>query len=405
MSVFGASTYGDKPYGGRESKYTPIGTTILVYDNTGALKGSYQQGVGKYMGCEFSHDESGCRDFTLFFSDYVNIDKADLIKIFVFDASDCFFTGVVRGVPIRGATDTDYNYVGYGLNDYLIRLNTGDRTYLNKTIGYILLDLLDGKITIDSPIEYVLSDIQAPDITITEIVFNYTEISSALDQLKKLANSTGDDYLCGVDQNGRFKFVPRSEDVKATLIVGAKGRYGIDEYVPEDTAEAKSKLYILRKDGTYYGALSTTEDVDIYEQKIVAPDLSDADIAIWAQGKLWELEQEQRNASVRWVIRDRSPMMLIGDGFLRIICNRPPTKKIIEKKAWYEGYWGSGIWGGEQYTGYTIDDTLKIKEVKYSISDQGAIREIQIGSIKPDMSTDMIDINKEIEILKVSVGV
>ena len=402
---YGDLKYGQGAYGGKTSKYSPVGATLYIYDRFDALKGAYQMGAGQLISCNFKHDEAGCNSFSLQFSGYADIAKSDYVKIYIMDSDDCFFTGVIRSIPIRGSTNQDYVYSGYGFNDYLVRINTGAETYTGETIRDIVEDLITTKVETQCPIIWSGVNVDILDTVITEISFKYVSIFDALDQLKAIANADGNDYRVGVDENGNFMFKARQTETLKTLIVAAAGLYGIKEYNPTDSEEAKSRIYVLKKDGTYYGAYSTTETRDIFEIKLTAPDIDDDDIDAWAAGQLWKLEQEERKAKIKWQIENIKPFKLMADGYLRIICNRPPTVKNISGSAWGAGVWGAGIWGGEQYTGITLDDTLKVKEVEYSIDAAGAIRGIQLGSVPVTLDREMIEINKEIERLKITAGV
>lgn len=406
MGTYGSGIYGYGYYGGAQiqNKFTPVSAYIEVYDKLLNFKNLYQSGVGYFLGCNFTLDDSGCRSFTLMFSDYVEIEKNDIIKIKIFDSSDYFFTGVIRMLPIKGSTKNEFNYSGFGLNDYLIRINTESLSYAGDTIRDIVIDLLDNVIILKSPIKKNLNKIDTLSTIITGITFKYISVSDAFDQLKKIANADGNDYLVGVDREGDFVFKARDTDVRVTLVVGKHGDYGIEKYEPEDSYEAKSKLYVLKKDGTFYDSYSSSENIDLYEIKLTAPDIDDADIDNWAEGQLKELELETRQASIDWQIEKSNPLILEADGSLRIISNIPPKDKTLEGSLFGDGYFGDELFSGEEYSGYDLDDILKIKEVTYQISDIMAFRRIRVGSLPVELDREIIEVNKNIEDLRVSLG-
>jgi len=378
---------------------------VEVYDNIGAYKGTYQSGAGDLIDCIFSHDESGCKGFSLNFATYVDIEKKDIIKIKIFDNDDYFFTGVVRQIPIDGSTKQEYIYSGFGLNDYLVRTNTEIQTYNNKTIRYIVEDLLDNIITLKTPINKNLGKLSALTTTITQINFNYIQINEALDQLRKIANTDGNDYRVGVDREGDFIFIVCDTDIKATLVVGKDGQYGIDEYEPQESYEAKSKLFVLDKDGNFHDTYSSMEDIDIYEQKLTAPDIHVNDIDNWAKGQLYELEVETRQAQVIWKIETENPTILVANGNLRIISNVPPIRKISGDDSFYgQGKYGNGLYGGVGYAGKDLDDELKIVEVTYTIDASNATRTIQLGSLPIELDREILKVRKNIEDLRISIG-
>jgi hypothetical protein len=403
---YGDGIYGSGLYGGLDGVPYPLAPGVIVewYSNTKTYKGAFQSGVGDFLGCDFIISESGPESFTLYFAKSVEILKRDIIKIRLFGSEDYFFSGVVRTVPIDGSTKQEYNYAGFGLYDYITRINTESLSYANKTIAYILEDILDDHITAKSPIEKVASNIDPPNITIVSFEGNYSSASDVIDALLKIANSAGD-YVCGVDQNNAFFFRPRSTEIKVTLAVGKKGIYGIDNYEPEDSYEAASKFFVLDKDGIFVTTITTDEDNDIMEEKITAPDIDNASIIAWANGILAEKEINTRSASIMWPIEKIDPMLLLADGYIRIISNVPPTNTApLNPNPFGSGPFGSGIFGGGQYTGKDIDDTLKIVEVSYTINSSEATRSIQLGSLPPRIEDKVIEIRKNLSDLRVSLG-
>lgn len=403
---YGSRDYGQGIYGGYTETFalSSIPVSIEVYDNTLGRKATYQTGVGKFLGCQFTLDESGPKDFILGFSGFVDIEKTDIIKIKLFGSIDNFFTGVVRETPVDGSTKEGYNYRGYGLNDYLVRLNGGSLSYVNKTIAYILNDLLDNKIITESPITKNASKISPPDITFTSFDSNYSQIPEIISSLLNVANSEGS-YVSGVDENGDFFFCERSEEIKATLRVSKQGKYGIDRYEPEDTFEAKTKYYVLDKDGNYITTAISAEGNDIFEQKITAPDIDNASIAKWADGILAQNEQETRRASVDWKIEEIDPIVLIANGTVRILGSIPPADNAdLIENPYGSGAYGSGIYGGEQPNWQYIDDTLKIKEVTYTLNGNQSIRTIQLGSLPVRFDETINNLRKDITNLRVNLG-
>lgn len=404
---FGSPSYGDKNYGGTQNLYGMSAIPIIVewYSNTLTYKGVFQSGSGNFLGCEFSLDESGCKDFVLFFAQSVGILKKDIIKIKLFNSDDYFFTGVVRETPIDGSTESSYNYVGFGLNDYLVRTNAESLSYANDTIQEILDDLLDTIITSKTPIIKNATKINPPNITIISLEINYNQVDSVLDTLKKIASSDGNEYIVGVDQEGEFFFRPRDTETKVNLVVGKKGIYGIDKYEPNDEYESRTKYFVLDKDGTYITTVSSSEDNDIYEDKITAPDIDNTSIENWAEGLLRINEVNTRRASIQWKIEEVNPLLLIADGRIRILSNIPPiTPTTPNSNPYGSGTYGSGIYGGGQYTGKDLDDLLDVKEVKYILNGGSSVRNIQLGSLPVRLDGEILNVKRDLINLRVSLG-
>ena len=409
MSDYGSGAFTTGPYGGRKQYFSKSGIAVLIehYDNGLGFKGLFQTGVGDFLGCNFTIDESGPRDFILFFSAAVNIEKKDIIKIKIFNSLDYFFTGVIRETPIDGSTKQEYNYTGFGLTDYFVRTNAEVRNYSSKTLYYIVDDILDNVLLPKAPaIIRNDSKIILPDITITSLITNYSQVTEVLRTLKKIAASDGNNYVIGVDASGEFFFKPRSQETIVSLVVGKRGNYGIDNYEPIDEIEQRTKYFVLDKDGNYVTTISSTEDNDIYEDKLTAPDLDNASIILWAQGILTESEIISRSATINWKIEPWDPILLVGDGNIRIMSSIPAeTTEMPEENPYGSGVYGSGLYGGGQFTGIDIIDILRCVEVQYSLTAAQGIRIIQLGSLPIRLEDRIEDVRKELVDLTVSLGV
>lgn len=407
MGTYGAGKYSGGVYGGGQPPIVLPNIPVIVelFDNTLAYKGAFQTGAGDFAGVEFTTDQSGSRDFTLFFGASQNIDKTDIIKIKLFGNENYFFTGVVRTTPIPGSTKSEYNYSGFGLNDYLLRINAESQTFLSKTISEILNSLLDNIIIPKTPIQKNVAKLQPPVLTVSSLTVNYSQMPEVLDALKKLASGTGTEYITGVDETGEFFFLPKSTDIQTTLIVGAKGDNGIPGYEPEDEYEALTKLFVLDDDGILVTTLSSTEDNDLYEEKVLAPKLDNSDIVTWARGILLERETNSRRASVQWKIEESEPTLLLGRGIVRIISNVPPPDTTPpDPNPYGSGVYGSGLYGGGQIEWEQVDDDLEVKEITYTLRDNQSIRTIQLGAVPVRLDEQIKNIRKSQLNLEINLG-
>jgi hypothetical protein len=405
--AFGSRRYGEGVYGGAAAnEFTPcIPVQVWVWTRTGTFKGMYQSGASPLVSIDFTHTERGCGDFTLEFAEVVDIAKSDTIKIKVFDVVEYLFCGVVRSIPILGSTKNSFIYSGFGYNDYLKRLNAGALNYASKTVGYIVGNIVSTIVSARSSIIYNAGKIYDPGITITTFRTNYSSVLDALDALLKIANSTGNEYLYGVDKEGDFFFRPRYSGIIATLVPGRLGNYGIPAYEPEDSSEEITKLFVLKKSGAYWTTLSSTAGNDVYEDKVTGPDIADADLTLWATGILKDKERTIRSASIEWPLFIGSPLVL-ADGWIRIVSTVPPPSQITALgTAFGDSTFGDGYFGGSDYpTYYNIDDTLAIKQIRYSINSQGANRSIDLGAIPLRLENAIVDVNKKTTDLQISLG-
>ena len=411
--MYGRANYGSGPYGETRSAFADLAVAarVMVYDKLGNFKGLFQSGVSTIVSIDFKHEDTGCGEFTLAFSQFVNVAKSDRVKVFLFDSDRCFYTGVVRGVPIEGSTSTVYEYTGFGLNDYFQRINTEYKVYGTTgstgsagSLTEIVLDLLDDVIVVKAPILKSMALIDLPDIDVTYLLCNYVTIDSALSALKTIADSTGTEYNYGVNAQGYFFFKPRSEALRATLLVGKRGPHGIEAYEPSDDEEQRTKLFVLRNDGSLLITLTSGEDNDIYEERLKGPVLDDASLLLYATGYMYQKQRATRSASITWKIEDASPLFVDADGYVRVISSVPPrVNKTMAAYYWGRGAWGSGPWGGEAYEGYDVDDTLAIKSVAYTISSTEATRQLTLGAKPVKLESMIADIYKSLADLEVSV--
>lgn len=405
--TYGSNTYSSGPYGGGTPPIfsTAVPVTIEHFDNTLGYKGAFQTGAGDFSGVQFTVDESGSRDFVLFFASPQDINKTDIIKIKLFNQENYFFTGVIRKTPISGSTKSEYNYTGFGLNDYLVRVNAENQSYSTKTIQEILDNLLDNIVVPKTPIIKNSAKITPPNIVISSFTVNYNQIPDVLDSLRKIANSTGTTYITGVDETGEFFFKEKELDVKTTLVVGSRGENGIAGYEPEDEYQALSKLFILDDNGVLVTTLSTTEDNDIFEEKVLAPQLDNAGIINWGKGILSEKEINRRSAGIIWKIEEQEPLQLLGQGSIRIISNVPPENFVLPSPNPYgSGLYGSGLYGGGQSTWGAVDDTLQVMEVTYVLNGSESTRSITLGALPVELERQINELRKKRIELEINLG-
>lgn len=405
-TAYGRARYGAGAYGGRALPPADLSRAAMieVVDPSGAPKAFFQTGAGVLLAVNFSLDECGCKDFSLSFSRGVNISERDRVAIRLFDGDDYFFRGVVRAVPIAGSTKREFTYGGFGLNDYLGRVLTGDLSYAGDPVAEILADLA-AILTAETPVGYNPGKVVLnTDITVTGTAFHFETLKDALKTLQDIQNSDGGDYVYGVDQDGEFFFRPRSAALVTTLVVGKRGRHGITAYEPDDANEARSQLVVLRKDGTYFATYTSAEDLDVWQEKVTGPDLADADLDLWARGQLLVKERETRQATVTWEIERARPTLLVADGTLRVISQVPPVVLAPGSSLFGAGLFGAGLFGGHVYDGQLVDDTLAVKGVAYAVAAEGATRTVQLGAVPVSLDRDMIEIHKDVQALRTSLG-
>lgn len=85
------------------------------------------------------------------------------------------------------------------------------RAYLNKTAGYIVADILANELASEA----ITAGTVSAGATISKIIFDWTRVSDALDELAKLSN-----YIWYVDPDSLLYFIPRTFDT-GTAATGA----------------------------------------------------------------------------------------------------------------------------------------------------------------------------------------
>lgn len=406
--LYGRTAYGAGPYGrGAPSFPVNVPVQVWVWDKNNNFRCMFQSGSSPLASISFTHNERGCGAVSLSFAEAVSIQKDDRVKISLFNSDQYFYTGAIRNVPILGSTKKGYEYTGFGFNDYFQRLNTGSLNYASETIETIVVDVAENILAANSPVQFLVDNIDCPNITLDSVVANYSTIGELFDALIKIANSTGVEYMVGVDKDGFFFFRPRSSAVVAFLTVGTSGPYSIQSYEPEDSNEARTRIILLDKDGMYIDTLNSTEDNEIWEEKVTAPDISDADALLWAQGILAEKERTTRSASIQWKIEGYYPDVIVADGWMRILSAKPPAHQIMVAGTGFgAGMFGAGLFGGGPLSEWQIiDDTLAVKEIKYQISNKAATRSIELGAIPLRLEDSIVNVDRKLADLKISLGV
>lgn len=385
----------------------PVMVDVLVYDRNGVFKRLYSSGSSSLAGAEFTLGANGCGAFSLQFGDFVDILKADKVKIRLRDNATVFHMGVVRSVPIPGSTSQDFTYSGYGLNDYFSRINAGHLSFAGQSLTAVVTWLVDYVIAPNSVITKDPAKISLPPFTIGSLDMNYPPVRDALEALKRIADSSGTEHNYGVDEEGEFFFLPRDPATVATLVVGKDGPSGIDSYEPVDEQGQRTRVYVLRRDGSYFATLNGSAGADIYQEKLTGPDLGDDDLTLWATGYLYGMQRELRSAEVEWPLDPADALpMLAADGFVRVISNRPPAEGVTQgTHNWGDGNWGDGVWGGDASAGYNLDDLLALKEITYSVSESGVSRTLSLGTVPPRMEAVVAGAYRKIAGLELTLGV
>jgi hypothetical protein len=118
-----------------------------------------------------------------------------------------WFTGLLVYEPDQGRRDVQYEYVGKGFWDYTERI-TINKLYENKTLLFILDDIISNELVPNSRIVYNPNLINPPDLTVTKLEINDKTIEKALIKVLKYANNDylNAQYRMGVNKNKEIFF-------------------------------------------------------------------------------------------------------------------------------------------------------------------------------------------------------
>jgi hypothetical protein len=147
----------------------------------------------------------GLESFDFELSRNIDIPFNNQMEIRVFVFGNHWFSGELLYNPDQDTRNVKFKYEGKGYSHYFKDI-TVNELYENKTLKYIIEDLLDTYIVDDTPIRIDSDRINPPDITVTKLELNDKKVSKALDRVLEIANSTGDQYKYLVDKDKIFEF-------------------------------------------------------------------------------------------------------------------------------------------------------------------------------------------------------
>lgn len=109
--------------------------------------------------------------------------------------------------PNQDRKNVDFPFEGKGYSRYFgdIVIN---KLYENKTLDYILTDIIQNELAANSPVFYNGALISPPSITVTKLELNDSAIQEALDTVLKIANNdySNNQYRFGVNKYKEFFF-------------------------------------------------------------------------------------------------------------------------------------------------------------------------------------------------------
>lgn len=171
-----------------------------------------------------------------------------------------WYTGELTYKPDFDSNESEkLKFEGNGYYKYLKKKKVADELYQNKTIDFIVADLIENYFT-DLPIIYNPDIIDLPTLTIVEYEIKNKDLSEIFEYLLQACNYdyNNTQYEMGVDKNRHFYFRPIDTEIQAGFFEGFQYQ---NPKVKFSTKDVVNKLNLQR---TASGS-DTVELVDVIE--------------------------------------------------------------------------------------------------------------------------------------------
>lgn len=268
-----------------------IGFNIEIgfYSPSGEFVGSVSttpDGAG-YINFEIQEDRvGGLKSFKFEIGRQVDIPFYPLLECRFFISGIHWYTGELIFKPNQDRREITYKYSGKGFWDYAKRIKM-TKTYANKTMKFIIDDMIQNFLEPESRVIYNPSLIEPPDITILNFEIKKKDIQKTILRLLGIANwdYNNTQYITGVDVNRHFYFRPIDTDVTYSYYEGFQYQ---NPDVKEDLKKVINKVTVYRaKSGSSdIEEVATVNDLDsqgrygIMDQNITIPIFLDTQSAI-----------------------------------------------------------------------------------------------------------------------------
>jgi hypothetical protein len=192
---------------------------IGFYSPSGEYVGSIQtnpDGAG-FINFEIEEDRiGGLNSFEFEIDRDIDIPFYPLLECRFFLAGQQWYTGELIYQPTQDRREVTYRYEGNGYAEYLRRIKI-TTLYTNKTIEFIVKDLINTYAVPNSRIIYNPGLIVPPNINVTKFEIKNKDLWKTFERLLGIANFEYNttQYTFGVDANRHFYFreVPRTVDL------------------------------------------------------------------------------------------------------------------------------------------------------------------------------------------------
>lgn len=383
-SFYGSVHLGNSFKAGSRSIYAPVvfplqgkGYKIIFYDKTGLKVGEISSEIqnSPLINASFELLTNGCGAFEILLSqlpkELEDIDYNYRVDIHLFGDENPWYSGYILHLPEEGTTEIGWEYSGFG---YYNQLNNKrvNRSYENKQVSYIVRDIISTIIEPETDIVYDALKIEATFYEVKSIRWDRAPAKEVMKRLSELALG----YEFGVDEERDFFF--RQKDTA----INEDARFWVGKHLgtfvsKKDVEPVRNRLFI--HSGKVTGAagaktnyVCTVEDVgsiaayDVREDSLTMPAvLENADAQQWGNYKLTELKDPVQTGKITGI-----------EVFKRRI-NAKGKAKI------------TSLNGLHSYE-------LPIKKVKYKISSEGIVVNVDLGKKDVSFSAEQLRLAQKV---------
>jgi len=324
--------------------------------------------VGRVASIEFELMPFGCGAFTIVLDDEpdFNISYRTRVDIHPYFDEQPWFTGFIQSIPKTGER-RPFEYSGFGFYEQLDWV-TVTKSYQSQEISLIIKDIIQNYVAPNTQIIYNESKIESTSYTVNSIDFDHTLAKDAVQTLTDMAGS----YEFGVDNSREFYF--RAVDTETHYFYWV-GKHYQDIEIEEDPLSVRNRLYIkigeIQSEGSniigYVEDGSSISQYGLREEVVTVPEILNSDDAVqWANLILQEKKDPKVIARLKNIFLDA-------------------TKEKIEPK----GKVRVTVYDGTEYN-------LQIKRASYSISAEGILAELELGSLIIPLEEYFVNLIKEV---------
>jgi len=163
----------------------------------------------------------GLKNIRLMTSRKLDIPFFNGMNVKVFVKNKLWYTGELVFIPEQDDRKNIFEYEIKGFAHYLDKIIINE-LYENKTVKFILDDLIGNYLSPDTPVLYSPDQIVPPNITLVKFEVNDKSILNAVEELLKISNYQYNEYqyIYGVDKNKIFYFKLVSDSIQEGFFEG-----------------------------------------------------------------------------------------------------------------------------------------------------------------------------------------